>query len=98
MDSRWLVDVVRAVPGFGVTAVAAGLFAFLLGPITPLVTGVAHAGCTGSHFNHTWRCDCNPGFYWDPATVECQATQGWIDANAPRGPVPHIVCPAYGGC
>jgi hypothetical protein len=78
--------------------VAAGLVRLMLGPTAPLVTGVAHAGCTGSVLQHTFQCDCNPGFYWDAGLRECQPTQGWIDANAPRGPVPHIVCPAYGGC
>ena len=73
--------------------IAAVVFAFLLSPTTPLVTGVAHAGCTGTPMNHTFHCDCNPGFYWDANMSECQATQAWIDANKPRGP---FVCSTTG--
>jgi len=68
--------------------IAAGLVGLMLGPTAPLVTGLAHAGCTGSLLQHNWRCDCNPGFYWN--ANECQPTQAWIDAHMPSGPVPHL--------
>jgi hypothetical protein len=51
--------------------IAAGLFGLMLGPTAPLVTGVAHAGCTGKVLQHTFRCDCNPGLHWDPGMNEC---------------------------
>jgi hypothetical protein len=72
--------------------IAAGLVGLTFVLSAPLATGVAHAGCTGSVLQHNWRCDCNPGAYWDPSLNECQVTQAWIDANAPRGPWPVHTC------
>jgi hypothetical protein len=72
--------------------IVAGLAGLTFVLPAPLVTGVAEAGCTGSPLNHTWRCDCNPGSYWDPSMGGCQVTQDWINANEPRGPWPVHAC------
>ncbi len=70
----------------------AGLAGMTFGLSTPFAIGVAQAGCTGSPVTHNWRCDCNPGSYWDPAMGGCHVTQDWIDTHQPSGPWPIHTC------